>query len=72
MSIITAIIQHCLELFFFFFFKQVAAPAAYGRSQARGGDAATVEATPCSYVVSHMASPVLELLTKDRGMRNEL
>ena len=42
--------------------KQVAAPAAYGSSQARGRATATVEATPSSYVVSHTGSPLLFIL----------
>ena len=44
----------------FFFFKQVAAPAAYGGSWARGQATATVEATlsrVSSYAVSWMGSP---------------
>ena len=45
------------SLLFFFFFKQVGAPAAHGSSQARGRATATAEATPSSYVVSPTASP---------------
>ena len=44
-------------LFIYYFFKQVAAPMAYGSSRARGQAIATVEATPSSYVVSHTGSP---------------
>ena len=36
-----------------FFFKQVATPATYGSSRARGQATATAEAMPSSYVVSH-------------------
>ena len=49
------VIENYLFLFYFFF-KQVAAPAACGSSQARGRATATVEATQSSYVVSHMGS----------------
>lgn len=43
----------------FFFFKQVAALAAQGSCQASGRAAATVGATPCSYVMSHKGSHTL-------------
>ena len=49
-------------LFLSFFFFLVAVPVAYGSSQARGQATATVEATPSSYVVSHMGSPVFVFL----------
>ena len=45
------------------FFKQVASPVACGSSQVRGQATATVEATPSTYVVSHMGSLVSILLT---------
>ena len=44
-------------IYLFYFFKQVATPVAYGSSRARGRAPATAEATPSSYVVSHMGSP---------------
>lgn len=54
-------------LFYFFFFsfsfKQVATPAAYGRSRARG----QTIAMPCSYVVSHKGSPLC--VYKDKEMK---
>ena len=49
-------------LLVFFFIKQVAAPAAHGRSQARSRASAIVEATRSSYVVSHTGSSLLVFL----------
>ena len=46
-----------MEVDFFFFFFFPATPVAYGSAQARGRATATVEAMPCSYVVSHKGSP---------------
>lgn len=51
--------------------KQVAAPAAYGSSRARGSATATVEAKPSSYVVSRTGSPKVTLKSKTKDILNK-